>query len=95
VSTQVVESSKNDTSCPDANGNKTCVIISLKDNGAGIDPKIEPRLFTKFVTTSELGLGLGLYVSKSIINAHKGKIWGGNNQNEIGAIAADDPLPNI
>lgn len=85
VSTQVVESSKNDTSCPDENGNKTCVIISLKDNGAGIDPKIEPRLFTKFATTSESGLGLGLYVSKSIINAHKGKIWGENNQNEIGA----------
>jgi signal transduction histidine kinase len=35
-----------------------------------IDPEIEPQLFTKFVTESELGLGLGLYISKSIIEAH-------------------------
>ena len=64
--------------------NKTCVIVSIKDNGTGIDPEIEPRLFTKFATKSESGLGLGLYISKSIIEAHGGKIWGENNQNESG-----------
>ena len=85
ISTQVVESSKNDTNCPNDNDNRICVIVSIKDNGTGIDPEIEPRLFTKFVTKSEAGLGLGLYISKSIIEAHGGKIWGENNQNESGA----------
>ena len=85
ISTQVVESSKNDTNCPNDNDHKTCVIVSIKDNGTGIDSEIEPRLFTKFVTKSEAGLGLGLYISKSIIEAHGGKIWGENNQNESGA----------
>ena len=84
ISTQVVESSKNDTNCPNDNETKTCVIVSINDNGAGIDPEIEPRLFTKFATKSESGLGLGLYISKSIIEAHGGKIWGENNQNESG-----------
>ena len=84
ISTQVVESSKNDTNCPNDNESKTCVIVSIKDNGTGIDPEIEPRLFTKFATKSESGLGLGLYISKSIIEAHGGKIWGENNQNESG-----------
>ena len=84
ISTQVVESSKNDTNYPNDNDNRICVIVSIKDNGAGIDPEIEPRLFTKFATKSESGLGLGLYISKSIIEAHGGKIWGENNQNESG-----------
>ena len=84
ISTQVVESSKNDTNCPNDNETKTCVIVSIKDNGTGIDSEIEPRLFTKFATKSESGLGLGLYISKSIIEAHGGKIWGENNQNESG-----------
>ena len=64
--------------------NRICVIVSIKDNGTGIDSEIEPRLFTKFATKSESGLGLGLYISKSIIEAHGGKIWGENNQNESG-----------
>ena len=84
ISTQVVESSKNDTNYPNDNDNRICVIVSIKDNGTGIDSEIEPRLFTKFATKSESGLGLGLYISKSIIEAHGGKIWGENNQNESG-----------
>ena len=84
ISTQVVESSKNDINCPNDNETKTCVIVNIKDNGTGIDSEIEPRLFTKFATKSESGLGLGLYISKSIIEAHGGKIWGENNQNESG-----------
>jgi len=84
ISTQVVESSKNDTNYTNDNDNRICVIVSIKDNGTGIDSEIEPRLFTKFATKSESGLGLGLYISKSIIEAHGGKIWGENNQNESG-----------
>ncbi len=55
------------------------VIVSVKDTGSGIDPQILPRLFTKFTTGSEKGTGLGLYICKTIIEGHGGKIWGENN----------------
>jgi signal transduction histidine kinase len=61
--------------------NNNQVIVSVKDTGAGIDPEILPRLFTKFATKSDVGTGLGLYISKSIIEAHGGKIWAENNNN--------------
>jgi two-component system, OmpR family, sensor histidine kinase VicK len=61
------------------------VIVSVKDTGSGIDPAIVPRLFTKFATKSITGTGLGLFISKSIIEAHGGKIWADNNLNEKGA----------
>jgi two-component system, OmpR family, sensor histidine kinase VicK len=61
------------------------VIVSVKDTGSGIDPAIVPRLFTKFATKSATGTGLGLFISKSIIEAHGGKIWADNNLNEKGA----------
>jgi signal transduction histidine kinase len=57
------------------------VIISIKDTGQGIDPSIQDKLFEKFVTRSEKGIGLGLYLSRKIIEAHGGKIWGENNNN--------------
>src|SRR5215211_5085951 len=55
------------------------VIVSVKDSGAGIDLEILPRLFSKFVTKSDKGTGLGLFISKSIIESHGGKIWAENN----------------
>jgi signal transduction histidine kinase len=55
------------------------VIVSIRDRGKGIDPDILPRLFTKFVTKSDRGTGLGLYITKSIIEAHGGQIWAQNN----------------
>ena len=55
------------------------VIISIKDTGSGIDQEILPRLFTKFATKSQKGSGLGLFISKSIVEAHGGKIWAINN----------------
>ena len=61
------------------------VTISIKDTGAGISPEIAPRLFTKFVTTSDAGTGLGLYLSKSIVDAHGGKMWAQNNPGKVGA----------
>ena len=61
------------------------VILSVKDTGSGIDPDIMPRLFTKFATKSHIGTGLGLYISKSIIEAHGGRIWAENNSNGKGA----------
>jgi two-component system, OmpR family, sensor histidine kinase VicK len=63
----------------------TQVIVSIKDEGSGIDPSIMPRLFTKFATKSDKGTGLGLYISKSIVEAHGGKIWAENNRDGKGA----------
>ena len=62
------------------------VVISVKDTGHGIDSEILPNLFTKFVTKSENGTGLGLFISKSIVEAHGGKIWAQNNSDGKGAI---------
>ena len=62
------------------------IIVSVKDTGAGIDQEILPRLFSKFTTRSDIGgTGLGLFISKSIVEAHLGKIWAVNNANEKGA----------
>ena len=61
-------------------------IVTIKDSGSGIHPEVIPRLFEKFVTKSEEGTGLGLFISKSIVEAHGGKIWGENNVYEKGAI---------
>jgi len=54
-------------------------IDEVTDTGNGIDSEILPRLFTKFATKSTTGTGLGLFISKNIIEAHGGKIWGKNN----------------
>ena len=68
---------------------KKIVIVSVKDTGRGIDVKMLPRLFSKFVSNSERGgTGLGLYISKSIIEAHGGKIWATNNSDGKGAIVS-------
>ena len=60
-------------------------VVEVRDNGRGIDPEIIPKLFTKFATKSYQGIGLGLYISKSIVEAHGGKIWAENNRNGKGA----------
>lgn len=61
------------------------VIVSIRDTGEGINPEIIPRLFTKFATRSFSGTGLGLYISKNIIEAHGGKMWAENNPHGEGA----------
>jgi two-component system sensor histidine kinase VicK len=54
-------------------------ILSVEDTGKGIDSEILPKLFTKFATKSDKGTGLGLYLSKGILEAHGGRIWALNN----------------
>jgi two-component system sensor histidine kinase VicK len=61
------------------------VIVRIKDTGIGIAPEMIPRLFTKFATKSEKGTGLGLFISKSIIEAHDGRIWAENNADGKGS----------
>ena len=56
------------------------IVVSIKDTGTGIHPEILPKLFTKFVTKSPIpGTGLGLFISKSIVERHGGKIWASIN----------------
>jgi len=61
------------------------VLVSIKDTGLGIQPELMPKLFSKYVTNSPLGTGVGLFISKSIIEAHGGKIWAENNLDGKGA----------
>lgn len=60
-------------------------IVSVTDTGEGINPDIFPRLFNKFVTKSHHGIGLGLYISKNLIEAQGGRIWAENNKEGNGA----------
>jgi signal transduction histidine kinase len=64
------------------------VVVAVRDSGTGIDPDIIPRLFTKFSTKSDSGTGLGLFISKSIVEAHGGRIWAENNPDGEGATFA-------
>jgi signal transduction histidine kinase len=61
------------------------IIVSIRDTRIGIHPEIFPRLFTKFATRSNIGTGLGLFISKGIVEAHGGRIWGENNSDGKGA----------
>jgi signal transduction histidine kinase len=61
------------------------VVVAIKDSGTGVDAEVLPKLFTKFTSGSQEGTGLGLFISRSIIEAHGGKIWGGNNPDVRGA----------
>jgi signal transduction histidine kinase len=65
--------------------NRGEVIVNIRDTGEGIHQEILPRLFTKFATKSFSGTGLGLYISKSIIEEHGGKMWAQNNSDGQGA----------
>jgi signal transduction histidine kinase len=68
-------------------------IVTIKDTGVGIDSEILSRLFTKFATRSQTGTGLGLFICKSIIEAHGGKIWVVNNANSKGGATFAFSLP--
>ena len=60
-------------------------IVTVQDTGKGIDPEIKPKMFERFTSKSDSGTGLGLFISKSIVEAHGGTISGENNPNGIGA----------
>ena len=58
------------------------IVISIKDTGIGIDSEMFPKLFSKFASKSYQGTGLGLFICKSIVEAHGGKIWAENNNTQ-------------
>jgi signal transduction histidine kinase len=68
------------------------LIISVKDRGPGIDPDIMSRLFTKFASKSDVGIGLGLFISRGIVEAHGGKIWAQNNPNKGATFSFSLPI---
>ena len=70
------------------------LIISIKDRGPGIDPDIKSRLFTKFASKSDLGIGLGLFISRGIVEAHGGKMWAQNNPNRGATFSFSLPIHN-
>jgi two-component system sensor histidine kinase VicK len=84
ISNSNSNSNNNDNSDENDNDNNKA-ITSIKDNGQGIDPEILPKLFSKFATKSFAGTGLGLFICKSIVEAHGGSIWAQNNSDEKGA----------
>lgn len=64
---------------------KNQLSVSVKDTGVGVHPQMIPRLFTKFASKSSGGTGLGLFISKSIIEAHGGNIWFQENSSDRGS----------
>jgi two-component system, OmpR family, sensor histidine kinase VicK len=82
IITVIVE--KKDLQKQEQHNNKE-IVVSIRDTGQGVDPQIFPRLYSKFVTKSETGTGLGLFICKGIIEAHGGKIWAENNSDGKGA----------
>jgi signal transduction histidine kinase len=75
------EDSSNNINTDESSDSPQYVMVCIRDNGTGIDPEIFPRLFDKFASKSFQGTGLGLFISKSIVEAHGGKIWAQNNNN--------------
>ncbi len=60
------------------------ILVGISDTGKGISPKIMPKLFEKFITDSDTGTGLGLYITRNLVEAHGGKIWAFNNADGMG-----------
>ena len=69
------------------------VIVRITDRGTGIDLDIKDNLFSKFATKSDTGSGLGLNISKGIVEAHGGRIWAGNNSDGKGGATFAFSLP--
>jgi signal transduction histidine kinase len=82
--------SESESGCSSSNH---MVVITIKDNGIGIEEENLQRLFTKFTTTSFQGMGLGLYISKNIVEAHGGRIWAENNKHGEQGVTFGFSLP--
>ena len=75
--------------------NKKDIIVGIIDTGRGINKDIFAKLFSKFATKSSQGTGLGLFISKSIIEAHGGKIWAKNNKDRGSTFMFTLPITNL
>jgi signal transduction histidine kinase len=57
-----------------------CILVAVCDSGPGIDPAHFERAFDAFYTTKPKGMGMGLSICRSIINAHGGRLWAEANE---------------
>jgi signal transduction histidine kinase len=71
----------------DVNNGRAALTIRVADHGIGLTPEAMPRLFEAFETTKPHGIGLGLAISRSIVEAHGGRLWAEPNH-EKGAVFA-------
>ena len=62
--------------------NAGAVVVAVRDSGHGLDPKDVERIFDPFFTTKAEGMGLGLSISRTIIEAHGGTLWATPNEDK-------------
>jgi signal transduction histidine kinase len=70
------------------------VIISVSDTGVGLDPQLLDRIFDAFFTTKPHGIGMGLRISRSIVESHGGRLWAANNSPCGASFSFTLPIPN-
>jgi len=92
---KVIVSVKKEIEASDKNSDgNIMIVVRVSDTGTGIDSSIKQRLFEKFSSKAKgHGTGLGLYISKSIVEAHGGKIWAENNADGKGGATFAFSLP--
>ena len=69
------------------------VRVTVRDTGPGVDPQAADRLFEAFYTTKSGGMGVGLSVSRSIVESHHGRLWAASNDGPGATFAFSIPLP--
>jgi signal transduction histidine kinase len=75
---------------------RDAVLVTVEDTGRGVNSKIKDQLFEKFVTKSNQGTGLGLYLSRKIVEKHGGRIWfeetnnSGNNNHDDNSYSSNN-----
>jgi PAS domain S-box-containing protein len=72
-----------------------CVLIAVSDSGPGLDPKSVDRVFDAFYTTKPDGLGMGLAICRSIIEAHGGRLWASANEGRGATFQFNLPIGKV